>query len=92
MVADLATQIPQDKLKGYVLFNGAITYNVGQFEVGAFVNNAFNKKYFESFIEETTLANIFGPLLDPTTGQPLASDLGITGDGRRYGVRARVRF
>ena len=80
------------KLKSYVLFNGAITYNIGQFEVGAFVNNAFNKKYFESYIERTTLANIFGPLLDITTGEPLASDLGITGDGRRYGVRARVRF
>jgi len=35
---------------------------------------------------------VFGPLTDPTTGQPLASDLGIIGDLRRVGVRARVKF
>jgi iron complex outermembrane receptor protein len=79
-------------LKGYALVNGALTYSVGGIEVGAFVNNLFNKKYMESFIERTTLANVFGPLTDPTTGQPLASDLGIVGDLRRFGVRARVKF
>ena len=79
-------------LKGYALVNGAVTYSVGKLEIGAFVNNLFNKKYMESFIERTTLANVFGPLTDPTTGQPLASDLGIVGDLRRYGVRARIRF
>jgi iron complex outermembrane receptor protein len=79
-------------LKGYALVNGAITYSIGGVEVGAFVNNLFNKRYMESFIERTTLANIFGGATDPTTGQPLASDLGIIGDLRRYGVRARFRF
>jgi iron complex outermembrane receptor protein len=79
-------------LKGYALVNGALTYSVGGVEVGAFVNNLFNKKYMESFIERTTLANVFGPFTDPTTGQPLASDLGIVGDLRRFGVRARVKF
>jgi len=79
-------------LKGYALVNGAITYSVGGIEVGAFVNNLFNKRYMESFIEKTTLANVFGPFLDPTTGEPLASDLGIIGDLRRVGVRARFRF
>lgn len=79
-------------LKGYALVNGAITYSIGGVEVGAFVNNLFNKKYMESFIERTTLANVFGPLTDPTTGQPLASDLGIIGELRRVGVRARVKF
>ena len=38
-----------------------------------------------SFIEKTTLENVFGP-------GPLASDLGIMGDKRRYGVRTRFRF
>jgi len=79
-------------LKGYALVNGALTYTIGGVEVGAFVNNLFNKKYMESFIEKTTLANVFGPLTDPTTGQPLASDLGIIGDLRRFGVRARIKF
>jgi iron complex outermembrane receptor protein len=49
------------------------------------VNNLFNAKYYESFIEKTTLENVFGP-------GPLASDLGIMGDKRRYGVRTRFRF
>ncbi|MCL6739801.1 TonB-dependent receptor [Sphingomonas sp. RB56-2] len=72
-------------LKSYVLLNGAITYAFDNIEVGAFVNNALNKKYYDSFIEKTTLENVFGP-------GPLASDLGIMGDKRRYGVRARMRF
>jgi iron complex outermembrane receptor protein len=79
-------------LKRYALVNGALTYAIGKVEIGAFVNNLFNTKYMESFIERTTLANVFGPLIDPTTNQPLASDLGIVGDLRRYGVRARFRF
>ena len=79
-------------LKSYALVNGALTYSVGGLEVGAFVNNLFNTKYMESFIERTTLANVFGPFTDPTTGQPLASDLGIVGERRRVGVRARYKF
>ena len=72
-------------LESYVLVNGAITYAYGNFEIGAFINNAFNAKYYDSFIEKTTLENVFGP-------GPLASDLGIMGDRRRYGVRTRFRF
>ena len=72
-------------LKRYALVNTALTYSIGGIEVGAFVNNLFNAKYYESFIEKTTLENVFGP-------GPLASDLGIMGDKRRYGVRTRFRF
>ena len=70
------------ELKAYVLVNGAITYAIGGLEVSAFVNNAFNKKYFESYIERTTLV---------LAGLP-NSDVGIIGDKRRYGVRTRFRF
>ena len=84
------TRVPM--LKSYALVNGAITYAIGGIEVSAFVTNAFNANYYESFIEKTTLANIFGPFLDITTGEPLASDLGIMGEGRRVGVRTRFRF
>lgn len=69
-------------LKSYVLANGSIGYHVGGIEVSAFVNNLFNKKYFESYIERTTLI---------LAGLP-NSDVGIIGDRRRYGVRARVKF
>lgn len=69
-------------LKSYVLVNGAITYAIGSLEVSAFVNNLFNKDYFESYIDKTTLilAN-----LPPT-------DVGIIGDKRRVGVRTRFKF
>ena len=85
------TRVPV--LKSYALVNGALTYRLDQFEIGAFINNAFNKKYMDSFIEQTTLANAFCP--GGLAGCPaagLVSDLGITGDGRRYGVRTRFRF
>lgn len=73
---------PLRELKSYVLVNGAITYAIGGLEVSAFVNNLFDKKYFESYIERTTLV---------LAGLP-NSDVGIIGDKRRYGVRTRFRF
>lgn len=69
-------------LKSYVLVNSSLTYRIGKVEIGAFVNNLFNKDYMESYIEKTTLI-LAG--LPPT-------DLGIAGDKRRYGVRTRIRF
>ncbi len=69
-------------LKGYVLFNGSISYRTGDLELALFGNNLFNKKYYDSYIEKTTLQ---------LAGLP-ASDLGIIGDLRRYGVRASLRF
>lgn len=73
---------PLTPLPAYVLANGSITYRIGGIEVGAFVNNAFNKKYFESYIERTTLV---------LAGLP-NSDVGIIGDRRRYGIRTRITF
>ena len=69
-------------LDSYWLTNASIAYRTGPVEVALFANNIFNTKYFESYIEQTTLA---------LAGLP-ASDLGITGDRRRYGVRASLKF
>ncbi len=69
-------------LKSYILANGSITWRTGGIELAVFGTNLFNKKYFDSYIEKTTLA---------LAGLP-ASDLGIIGDLRRYGVRASFRF
>ncbi|TRW15270.1 TonB-dependent receptor [Glacieibacterium frigidum] len=69
-------------LKGYVLANTSITYRHGPLELSLFANNVFNKRYFEAYIEKTTLV---------LAGLP-ASDLGIIGDLRRYGVRASIKF
>ena len=81
-------------LKPYALVNGSITYRIGGVEVAAFVNNLFNQKYFESYIDRQTLANFFCPGQTDAqcAGNPLVSDLGIVGDLRRYGIRARFRF
>ncbi len=69
-------------LDSYWLTGGSITYRTGPVEVAAFVTNAFKEKYWESYIEKTTLQ---------LAGLP-ASDLGIMGEGRRYGVRASLKF
>ena len=69
-------------LDSYWLVGASATYKTGPVEIAAFVNNAFNEDYWESYIEQTTLV---------LAGLP-ASDLGIQGDGRRYGVRASLKF
>ena len=69
-------------LKAYALVGGSIAYRTGPFEFAVFASNIFNKKYFDSYIEKTTLQ---------LAGLP-ASDLGIIGDLRRYGVRASFKF
>ncbi len=69
-------------LDSYWLAGASVTYRKGPAEISAFVSNAFNANYWESYIEKTTLL---------LAGLP-ASDLGIQGDGRRYGVRASVKF
>lgn len=69
-------------LKSYILVNGAVTYRNDGFELAAFVNNLFDKRYYESYIERTTLV---------LAGLP-NSDVGIIGNKRRVGVRASFRF
>ena len=69
-------------LDDYFLVNAGITYRIGGFELTAFANNLFDADYWESYIERTTL--VLAGLIP--------SDLGITGDRARYGVRARFRF
>jgi iron complex outermembrane recepter protein len=69
-------------LDGYALVDASIAWRHGPVEVQLFANNLFNADYFESYIEKTTLA---------LAGLP-ASDLGIVGDRRRVGIRARLQF
>lgn len=81
-LAATLNQITPTFLDGYMLANASITWRRGPVEIAAFANNIFDKDYFESYIEKTTLQ---------LAGLP-ASDLGITGDRQRYGVRASLRF
>ncbi|MEJ6011555.1 TonB-dependent receptor [Novosphingobium aquae] len=69
-------------LDGYWLGNASVTFRQGNFELQGFVTNLGDTKYWESYIEKTTLQ---------LAGLP-ASDLGIVGEGRRYGVRASFKF
>jgi iron complex outermembrane receptor protein len=69
-------------LDEYFLVNGSVGYRLGGVELSVFVNNLFNEDYFDSYIEQTTLA---------LAGLP-ASDLGIIGDRRRVGARVRINF
>lgn len=81
-LAATLNQITPTFLDGYRLANASITWRRSPVEIAAFANNIFDKDYFESYIEKTTLQ---------LAGLP-ASDLGITGDRQRYGVRASLRF
>jgi iron complex outermembrane receptor protein len=69
-------------LDSYFLVNAAITYRHGPLEFSVFANNLFQEDYFESYIEQTTLA---------LAGIP-PSDVGIIGDRRRIGARVRFQF
>lgn len=70
-------------LDGYALVNVQAAYRTaGGLELAVFANNLFQEEYFESYIEQTTLA---------LAGLP-ASDLGIVGDRRRIGARVRFSF
>ncbi|HYI39246.1 MAG TPA: TonB-dependent receptor [Allosphingosinicella sp.] len=69
-------------LDEYFLLNAQVAYRHGPLELSVFANNLLNEDYFESYIERTTLV---------LAGLP-ASDLGIVGDRRRVGIRARLEF
>ena len=81
-VAASLNQVTPTLLDEYFLFNAAISYRSGPFELSVFANNLFNEDYFEFYVERTSLA---------LAGLP-ASDLGLVGDRRRIGVRARLEY
>jgi len=81
-VAATLNQVTPTILDEYFLVNAQIAWRHGPVELSVFANNLFNEDYFESYIERTTLV---------LAGLP-ASDLGIVGDRRRVGIRARLEF
>lgn len=81
-LAATLNQTTPTTLDGYWLVGASATYRAGPIEVSAFASNLFNKGYWESYIERTTLQ---------LAGLP-ASDLGIMGDARRYGIRIGMKF
>ncbi|MBK8544778.1 MAG: hypothetical protein IPL62_15245 [Caulobacteraceae bacterium] len=45
-----------------------------------------DSEYYDSYLDRSLLAALFG------NASPLTHNLGITGDGRRVGVRVAARF
>jgi iron complex outermembrane recepter protein len=65
-----------------VLVDTQIAYRHGPWEFALFANNLFGEEYFESYVEQTSLA---------LAGLP-ASDIGLMADDTRTGVRLSGRF
>jgi len=70
-------------LSDYMLTNASVTWNYNDWQVSLFANNLFDEKYYDSYIDSSTLT---------VAGLPALGSLGLIGDGRRVGVRARLRF
>ena len=81
-IAASLNQVTPTILDEYFLVNAAITYRTGPVELSVFANNLFSEDYFESYVEQTARV---------LAGLP-PFDLGLIGDLRRVGVRARFEF
>ena len=73
------------RLSAYMLVNASIAFRLDNgFEIAAFGTNIFNEKYIESYIDRSALVR--------AGLAPLAQNLAIPGERRRYGVRGSFRF
>jgi iron complex outermembrane receptor protein len=73
------------KLSAYAITNASLGFRFSSgLTVTAFGTNLFNTKFIESYIDKSALVR--------AGLAPLASNLAIQGDRRRYGVRASFRF
>ena len=79
----------QPQLDGYYLVNANLAYQHDNWTIALFGTNLTDEEYYESYLDESLLAAIFGP---PGPMNPLVHNLGIMGDGRRVGVRVSGRF
>ncbi len=73
------------RLSAYAITNASLGFRFSSgLTVTAFGTNLFNTKFIESYIDKSALVR--------AGLAPLASNLAIQGDRRRYGVRASFRF
>ena len=79
----------QPELDGYYTVNANLAYERDNWTIALWGTNLLDEEYYESYLDESLLAAIFGP---PGPMNPLVSNLGIMGDGRRVGVRLSARF
>lgn len=74
--------VPPALLEKYFLTDASITYERDALQLSLYGSNLFDEKFFEAYIDGSALSDV---------GLP-HSNLAILGDGRRVGVRAKVRF
>lgn len=79
----------QPQLESYYLVNANLAYEINDWTFALWGTNLTDEDYFDSYLDESLLAAFFGPA-GPLN--PLTHNLGITGDGRRVGVRVSARF
>ncbi len=79
----------QPQLEGYYLVNANLAYEINDWTIALWGTNLTDEEYYDSYLDQSLLAAFFGP---PGPLNPLVHNLGITGDGRRVGVRLSARF
>lgn len=79
----------QPMLESYYLVNANLAYEHRNWTLALWGTNLTDENYYDSYLDKSLLAAFFGP---PGPMNPLVSNLGITGDGRRVGVRLSAKF
>lgn len=75
-------QVEATVLDEYFVTDASVTYRLDGFSLSLFAKNLFDEKYFESYIDDSALLSL---------GLP-GSNLGVLGNPRTIGVRARYEF
>lgn len=73
------------ELEAYYLVNASAAWHHDGLEVALFGTNIFNEKYIESYIDQSVMVKA-------GLGPPIAQNLALQGDRRRYGIRASFKF
>lgn len=79
----------QPMLESYYLVNANLAYEHRNWTIALWGTNLTDEQYYDSYLDQSLLAAFFGP---PGPLNPLVHNLGITGDGRRIGVRLSAKF
>ena len=73
------------ELEAYHQLNASITWAHGPWELSLWGTNLTDEIYYESYLDSSVLS-------EAGFSGPLVHNLGITSDGRRYGVRVAAKF
>jgi iron complex outermembrane recepter protein len=83
--ADSLDATSRPVLAAYDLVNGSLAWQHDALEIALFANNIFDAPYIESYLDKSLLERA-------GIAPPIAANLAIQGERRRYGLRAGYRF